>query len=120
MVTMSGRPPKLKGATYERELATFFNTNLFGGEDRICRALLSGGGRERGGADLEGFEFLHVEAKRVERLDFRGAMRQAERSCGDTIPIVVTRRNGEPTGDSLTLLRLRDFVRLTCNSELMK
>ena len=110
---MSGRGMKTKGDNFERELAAYINekTNL-----KSFRAPLSGGGNVgmSGGADLLGVPDLFIEAKRVERLNFHDAMRQAEGNVVKTqspdIPMVVNRRNRMKTGDSLCLVRLDAFL----------
>lgn len=105
---------KQKGDNYERELAAYIN-NKTGIES--FRAPLSGGGNVgmSGGADLLGVPDLFVEAKRVERLNFHDALRQAERNIGKTkspdAPIVINRKNRMATGESLCLLRLDDFLK---------
>ena len=112
-------PQKSKGDAYERELAAYLNEVVFG-EDRCQRAPLSGGGKSgiviAGGADLVGTPDVFIEAKRVERLNVRDAMRQAERnierSSTRDVPVVVTRRNREPTGDSLVVMRMKDWNKL--------
>jgi len=113
MATSSQR----KGSEYERELAAFLNAHL--SIDTCARAPLSGGGFIGGytwGSDLIGLPDLHVEAKRTERLNIRDAILQAEKALAKTkapeIPVVITRRNREPTGQSIVALRLADFVRL--------
>lgn len=111
----NGRGMKAKGDDYERELAAYINeaTGLSSG-----RAPLSGGGKVglSGGADLLGTPGLFVEAKRVERLSFHEAMRQAETNIKKTqspeAPIVVNRRNRESTGDSLVVMRLDSFLQI--------
>lgn len=112
----TGRSLKAKGDAYERELAAYMSARL--GYD-IRRAPLSGGGvihSLSGGSDLSGTLGLHVEAKRVERLSFPDAMRQAEASLSKSgapeIPVVVNRRSRQATGDSYVLLRLDDFLDL--------
>ena len=98
-------PQKAKGDGYERELAAYINDNT--GLD-CSRAPLSGG------ADLLGVPNLFIEAKRVERLNFHDAMRQAERNrtsrATDDVPVVINRKNRMKTGDSLCLLRLDDLL----------
>ena len=93
---------KNKGDGYERELAAYINeyTGL-----HSSRAPLSGGGAIgilSGGADLLGTPSIFIEAKRVERLNFHDAMRQAERNIEQTqspdIPVVINRKNRMPTG----------------------
>ena len=104
---------KNKGDGYERELAAYINeyTGL-----HSSRAPLSGGGAIgilSGGADLLGTPSIFIEAKRVERLNFHDAMRQAERNIQQTqspdIPIVINRKNRMPTGRSLCLMHLLPF-----------
>ena len=106
---------KNKGDGYERELAAYINEHT--GIVTASRAPLSGGGCIgilSGGADLLGVPELFIEAKRVERLNFHDAMRQAERNVEQTkspdIPVVVNRKNRMPTGQSLCLLRLDDLL----------
>jgi hypothetical protein len=112
MTTASQR----KGSRYELELAKYFNDNTL--LTNVGRAPLSGGGNVQmsGGADLLGTPDLFVEAKRVEKLNFLDAMRQAERNISQTnapeMPIVINRRNQMTTGQSLCMLRLDDFLRL--------
>lgn len=110
---------KAKGDKYEREIAAHINALVFQGEPVASRAPLSGGGRTFQGAgesDLEGTPHLHVEAKRTERFQPWEAMRQAEASISarrsSDIPVVITRRNRTPTGQSLVCLRLDDFLKL--------
>jgi Holliday junction resolvase len=112
-------PQKSKGDAYERELATYLNEQVFG-EEQCQRAPLSGGGKSgiviAGGADLVGTPDVFIEAKRVERLNVRDAMRQAERnidrSSTSDVPVVITRRNREATGDSLVVMRMKDWKKL--------
>ena len=112
MATASQR----KGSCYERELAKYFNNNT--SLANVGRAPLSGGGNVQmsGGADLLGTPDLFVEAKRVEKLNFLDAMRQAERNINQTnspeMPIVINRRNQMTTGQSLCLMRLDDFLKM--------
>jgi len=104
---------KQKGDNYERELAAYINehTSL-----ESFRAPLSGGGHVglSGGADILGVPDLFIEAKRVERLNFHDAMRQAETNIKKTrssdVPIVVNRKNRMKTGESLCLIRLDAFL----------
>ena len=43
--------------------------------------------------DVVGLPKMHVEVKRVERLDLYGAMAQAISECGESKPMVAHRRN---------------------------
>ena len=107
---------KRKGDGYERELAQYLNDNC---GLQSSRTPLSGGGRldATPTADLLGTPLLHIEAKRVERLNFHDALRQAERSlersgATDEMPVVINRRSRQTTGESLCLLRLDDLLKL--------
>lgn len=110
------RKHKVKGDRYERELGQYFNDVL--GIETAHRAPLSGGGfvgNMVGGADVIGVPDLFIEAKRVERLNFMDAVRQAESNRDKTnspeVPIVINRRNQMTTGQSLCVLRLDDFIK---------
>ena len=115
---MSGKAPKRKGDGYERELAKYFNEKVFGGEDKVQRAPLSGGGavKSSGGSDLKNTPYIFVEAKRTEKFQIHQSMRQAEDnieiSKSNDMPIVITRRNRTETGDSLCVLKLDDFLKM--------
>ena len=105
---MKGRSAKQKGDNYERELAAYFSAHL-GISAR--RAPLSGGGvHAPASGDLLGTPLISVEAKAVQALNIRAAMAQAERNAGADIPIVINRRNREPTEHSLVTIRLCDFL----------
>jgi hypothetical protein len=109
---MSPRGSKQKGSAYERELAAYMNENV-GLKSR--RALLSGGGRNDGGADLDGTPSIHGEAKRTERFQPYEAMKQAEASItkagSKVFPVVFTRRNRMTTGESLVVMRMDDWLK---------
>jgi hypothetical protein len=98
---------RAKGANYEREIASYFNEAL-GLEAR--RTSVTTGFITGGNFDLSGLPDLAPECKRVEALSFRSAFAQALRNARASIPIVITRRNREPTRDSLVVLRLSDFI----------
>lgn len=110
MTTASQR----KGNNFERELATYLNDTI---GLRSSRAPLSGGGNVgmSGGADLLGTPGLFVEAKRVEKLSFPEAMRQAKGNVTKTnspeVPVVINRRNRQTIGESYVVLELDDFLK---------
>ncbi len=113
---MMGNPQKAKGDKYENDLAKYFNKHIFGA-DQCQRAPLSGGGKvglHAGGADILGTPQVFIEAKRVERLNFRDAVRQAERNIlatrSEEFPVVITRKNQEKIEDSLVVMRLSDWT----------
>ena len=101
---MSGKSSQRKGADGERELA----------------ALLREYGYpvERGGSlsfgevpDLTGLPSIHIECKRVERLNVPEAMKQAVRDAAKFggIPALFHRRSREPW---LVTMRLQDWMSL--------
>lgn len=100
-----GRSQQRKGAAGERELA----------------ALLSAAGYEcqRGGSlsfgeipDVLGLPGIHIECKRVEKLNVGEAMEQAIRDSErmlDGLPALFHRRNRKPW---LVTMRLQDWLKL--------
>lgn len=63
-----------------------------------------------GDADVVGLPGIHIECKRVEKLNLEAAMEQAESDANDNeIPVVVHRKNRTPW---LVTMRLEDFIRL--------
>lgn len=107
----SGRGSKAKGSDYERELAAYLNAAV-GLSAR--RALLSGGGRNEGGSDLDGTPLIHVEAKRTETFSPYAAMTQAEEAIKKgrqpVFPVVMQRRNKVPTAQSLVVMRAEHWA----------
>ena len=101
---MSGRSSQRKGADGERELAALLREY--------------GYSIERGGSlsfgevpDLTGLPGVHIEVKRVERLNVPEAMKQAVRDAlkfGGT-PVLFHRRSREPW---LVTMRLQDWIGL--------
>ncbi len=105
---MKGRACKAKGDKYERELAAYLHERL-GIQAR--RAPLSGGGfHAPASGDLTGTPLISIEAKAVQALNVREAMAQSVRNAGADIPLVINRRNREPTEHSLVTIRLCDFL----------
>ncbi len=102
---MSGRHSHRKGADGERELAA------------VLREY--GYDMERGGSmsfgevpDLVGLPGVHIECKRVERLNVPEAMQQAvtdSQRFKDGMPALFHRRNRQPW---LVTIRLEDFMQL--------
>lgn len=111
---LSARGSKQKGDRYERDIAHRINERVFGGRNQVQRAPLSGGGfvLSHGGADLTGMTGCFPELKRVEKVNIREALLQAERNRGATQSrepaVVITRKSGEDDGQSLCVMRL-DF-----------
>jgi Holliday junction resolvase len=118
-MALKPRGAKGKGDNYERELATYFNESLFNGSNVIFRAPLSGGGRNLSGggsADLTGTPHIWVEAKRTEKLRLYEALHQAEKGIREArspdFPVVINRRSRMKTGESLTIMRLDDWLNM--------
>ena len=107
---MPGTKHKTKGDNFERELSAYVNeqTGL-----ETFRTPLSGGGREAGPAmsDVTGTPGLGIEAKRVEKLNFPLALRQAGKNAGvNEAPVVINRRNHQAIGQAYVLLHLDGFL----------
>ena len=117
---MSGKFGKRKGDGYERELAKYLDARLFGSSGQISRMPLSGGGAHLGGggrADLLGTPTMWVEAKRTEKFSPYAAMAQSENGIAASktdgeMPVVISRKNNMPTGDSLVVMKLSDWVNI--------
>lgn len=103
--SVTGKASQRKGAEGERELAALLREQGF----RIQR----GGSLSFGTApDLVGLPGVHMEVKRVERLNLSQAMAQAVRDSErfqDGAPAVFHRRNREPW---LVTMRLPDWLEL--------
>ncbi len=64
----------------------------------------------QGDADVIGVEGLHIEVKRVEKLNIENAMDQSRRDAkGSEIPVVFHRKNNRSW---LATLPLDDFIRI--------
>ncbi len=100
-----GKASQRKGAGGERELVAVLNE--YGFETQR-------GGPETFGTvpDVVGLPGIHIEVKRVERLNVPEAMRQAIRDAErfqDGMPALFHRRNRQPW---LVTVRLDDFMRM--------
>lgn len=114
--SITGRGAKAKGSGFELEMARYLTDQL---GIQVDRMPMSGGGTfgtKLGGSDLMGLPYMHAELKRCERLNFRDAMRQAEKSIAASshgvAPLVVTRKNHEATKDSIVMMRMEDWLQL--------
>lgn len=93
-----------KGASGERELANLLKKLGF----KTRRGVQYSGAN--GDADVVGVPGLHIECKRVERLNIHEAMQQSRRDArGDEMPVVMHRKNRTSW---LVTLDLMDFVDL--------
>lgn len=100
-----GKSSQRKGAAGERELAAILQEH---GYDCTRGGSLSFGEVP----DLKGLPGIHVECKRVERLNVQEAMEQSIRDSErmqDGIPALFHRRNRKPW---LVTMRLEDWLKL--------
>ena len=99
------RSQQRKGADGERELVTVLNEYGF--------QTKRGGSQTFGTVpDVTGLPGIHIEVKRVERLNISEAMEQAERDSDrfrDGMPTVFHRRNRQPW---LVTMKLEDWIKL--------
>ena len=101
-----GRMSRQKGKRGERECAAEL-AELFGVTAR--RGVQYQGGPESPDVVLEGVP-IHVECKRVERLDLYAAITQANADASsDAVPIVWHRRNNQPSVVIVETSRLLDL-----------
>ena len=96
---------KRKGAAGERELAK--KLNEYGFSTR--RSVQYNGKADDGKADLVNLPGIHIECKRVERLNVSDAMAQAVNDAKGEMPTVFHRKNREGW---LVTMRLDDWMEL--------
>ena len=93
---------KKKGASGERELANKLKD--YGYQTRRGQQF---SGIE--GEDVVGLDYIHIECKRVERLNLEDAMLQAKRDSKDKKPAVFHRKNNHKW---LVTMELDDWIEL--------
>lgn len=101
---MSGKASQRKGRAGELELARLLQE--YGYDVQPGRAQNYGEV-----PDLTGLPGVHIECKRVERLNVQEAMRQAERDAEkfqDGVPAVFHRRSRSPW---MVTMRLKDWIK---------
>lgn len=96
---------KRKGAAGERELAK--KLNEYGFSTR--RSVQYNGKADDGKADLVNLPGIHIECKRVERLNVSDAMAQAVNDAKGEMPTVFHRKNREGW---MVTMRLDDWIKL--------
>ena len=96
---------KRKGAAGERELAK--KLNEYGFSTR--RSVQYNGKADDGKADLVNLPGIHIECKRVERLNVSEAMAQAVNDSKGEMPTVFHRKNRDGW---LVTMRLEDWMEL--------
>ena len=120
------KSPKNKGSAYEREVAAHMTERMGLQDNPITRAPLSGGGARFSShraygtiADLVGTFDCHCELKRTEKFQPHAAMKQAIESMNEVgekkMPVVITRRNRQTTGESFVMLSLDDWCEVWNN-----
>lgn len=82
---------KRKGKDGELELA-----NILKSKGYDCRRTAQYCGNVEDAADLVGLDFIHIECKRVEKLNIDEAMEQARRDAKEKLPAVFHRKNKKP------------------------
>lgn len=99
-----------KGARGERELSSKLREYGY-----KCRRGQQYSGAN-GDADVIGLDGIHIECKRVERLNIEDAMAQSKRDARENeIPTVMHRKNNS---EWLVTLRLEDFMKIYSEVEL--
>lgn len=104
-----GRASKQKGARYELEVAHFLQAHGYPDAHRTAQHC----GKTGDAGDVEGVPGLHIECKRVERLNLYSAYHQAVRDSSangnGNIPVVIHKKNREET---LVTLSLDNFIQI--------
>lgn len=95
---------KRKGSAGERELCEILTCAGYPAHRNDQQYI---GGKGNPDIEAQGLELLHIEVKRVEKLNISAAMRQAERDAENHLPVVIHRRNREPW---LITMKLSDFL----------
>lgn len=96
---------KQKGKRGELEIANMLKSYGFD-----CRRTAQYNGKENGSlADVIGLDGIHIEVKRVEKLNIDNAMKQAIRDSNGEMPTVFHRKN---RGEWLVTMRLADWLSL--------
>ena len=104
-MTSRGRGARIKGATFERKLAKYFNDNT------PLEAKRGIGQTRSGGAEVSDVDMpiVHVEAKRHKRCNIKAALRQAidDANVNGKIPVAITK---DDRADILCTIRLEDWI----------
>jgi hypothetical protein len=100
-----GRSARIKGATFERDLAKYFTENTSLDAKRGIGQTRSGGAEV---SDVD-IPYVHVEAKRQKRCRIKSAMEQAvaDANVNGKLPVAVTR---DDRSDILCTMRLDDWI----------
>jgi Holliday junction resolvase len=97
---------KQKGKRGELELCREFKDNGY----NVRRSVQFNGKAEQGQADLIGLNGIHIECKRVEKLNIQNAIDQAKRDCSnEELPTIFHRKNN---CEWLVTMRFEDWINL--------
>lgn len=104
-MTSRGRGARIKGATFERQLAKYFTDNS------PLEAKRGIGQTRNGGAEVSDVDMpiIHVEAKRHKRCNIKAALKQAieDANVNGKIPVAITK---DDRADILCTMRLEDWI----------
>ena len=104
-----GKVSKAKGARFELEVAHYFQSNGYPEAHRTAQHC----GKTGDAGDVEGIAGLHIECKRVEKLNlynaYHQAVRESDANGNDNIPVVIHKRNRE---EILVTLSLDNFMQI--------
>ena len=81
-----------KGKRGEREFASLLRSLGFNGARRTAQYCGNTGSAD----DVVGVDGFHIEVKRCETVRLHDWIKQAAHDCGQNVPVVAHRRNGEP------------------------
>lgn len=102
-----GRSARIKGATFERDLAKYFTDNT---KLEAKRGL---GQTRFGGAEVSDVDipYVHVEAKRQKRCRIKAAMEQAvaDATVNGKLPVAITK---DDRAEILCTMLLKDWIEL--------
>lgn len=95
---------KAKGTRGENELREYLTAAGYPAHRNDQRYI---GGHDNPDISAQGLENLHIECKRVEKLNISQAMAQATADAAGRVPVVMHRRNREQW---LITMRLADYL----------
>lgn len=106
-MTSRGRGARIKGATFERQLAKYFTENT------LLEAKRGIGQTRNGGAEISDVDMpiIHIEAKRHKRCNIKAALKQAieDANVNGKIPVAITK---DDRAEILCTMRLDDWIKL--------
>ena len=102
-----GRSARVKGATFERDLAKYFT------DKTVLEAKRGIGQTRSGGTEVSDVDipYVHVEAKRQKRCRIKAAMEQAvaDANINGKIPVAITK---DDRADILCTMKLDEWILL--------